>query len=306
MYCNIWGMNTNRFMWGYTNPYMFGYSNMYANPFMMNSIMTPFVNPFTYNPYIMRFNFIQSIIGNMLNGFNQSCNCNQVQTKYQRPISVQPVQTGNVSAINNNASQNINSSSYSNTFENAYQSGYSAAASLSKTSKIFGQATIQSRISPNSTKTSSVNNSANGVKTDITAMYTGTADDLNKNLKGVLKGKGDVFLRAQSQYGVNAALLASICIHETGNGTSRLAKEQNNVGGIRHAGKTSFRHFDSVDDCIMYMASLLKRNYIGKGLTTIGSIGAKYCPTNDPTDKNGTNNQWAAIVSKYYQNYAVA
>ena len=119
----------------------------------------------------------------------------------------------------------------------------------------------------------------------------------------MLAGKGATFLKAQEEYGVNAAFLASICIHESG-GTSNYAKNKNNVGGVRYPGSTEFRRFNSVDECIMYMARLLKGNYIDKGLTTISKVGAKYCPPNDPTDTAGTNGSWASYVTKIYNSFA--
>ena len=145
----------------------------------------------------------------------------------------------------------------------------------------------------------------NGTNTKVNTVYTGTAEDLNRLLakRGVLAGKGEVFLSAQEKYGVNAAFLAAICINESC-GTSKLAKTKNNVGGVRIAGKTEFKTYSSVDDCIMDIARFLKSGYLDKGLTTIGKIGAKYCPTDDPTDKDGTNGLWAGNVAKIYSNFA--
>lgn len=134
----------------------------------------------------------------------------------------------------------------------------------------------------------------------LSSPFSGSANDLNSKLGGVLGGKGQVFLDAQAQYGVNAGLLASICMHESGNGSSRLAREQNNVGGVRIAGSTQFRTYNSVDDCIMHMAKFLKSGYLDKGLTSLAQVGAKYCPTNDPTDRAGMNSGWAAGVSRWY------
>ena len=46
------------------------------------------------------------------------------------------------------------------------------------------------------------------------------ADIINKHLKGKLAGKGRTFVSAGLLHNVNPFLLASISIHETGNGTS--------------------------------------------------------------------------------------
>lgn len=55
-----------------------------------------------------------------------------------------------------------------------------------------------------------------------------TAEDLNLILagKGVLDGKGQAFLDGANQYGVNPFYLITHAIHETGHGTSTLAKGQ--------------------------------------------------------------------------------
>lgn len=132
----------------------------------------------------------------------------------------------------------------------------------------------------------------------LTDKYNGTAEQLNKQLNkknGVLKNKGQVFLDAQEKYGVNAVILASIAIHETGYGTSNLAKTKNNVGGIRKG--SGFKSYSSVDECIMDMARLLKQNYADKGLVTIAQVQQKYCPTSDPQDKKGLNSGWRSAVS---------
>lgn len=136
---------------------------------------------------------------------------------------------------------------------------------------------------------------------DATELYTGTAEDLNKYLKGkgVLEGQGQAFLNAQKKYGISASVLAGICIHESGNGKSRLAKTKNNIGGVRIAGSTKFRTFNSVAECIDYMGSLLKRKYVNQGLTTLSQINSKYCPPSDPTDTTGTNYIWAQEVNKH-------
>lgn len=145
-------------------------------------------------------------------------------------------------------------------------------------------------------------NNAKGVNMDVTVLYTGTAEDLNAHLGGVLENMGSVFMKAQEKYGINAAFLASICKLESANGTSDIAKNKNNVGGVRIPGKYEFQSYDSVEDCIMHIARFLKSGYIDKGKTTISQIGLKYCPPSDPTDKKKENSQWANRVSNIYNN----
>ena len=138
---------------------------------------------------------------------------------------------------------------------------------------------------------------------DITHLYKGDEKKLNKFLsdKGVLAGKGKVFMDAQKKYGISAVVLIAICAHESGNGKSNLAKTKNNVGGIRLKGSTEFRSFSSVEACIEEMARLLKDNYVnnsGRSLRQLYQINAKYCPASDTTDKTGGNSAWAQRVER--------
>lgn len=139
---------------------------------------------------------------------------------------------------------------------------------------------------------------------DITKLYEGTAEDLNKYLKGkgVLEGKGQAFIDAQDKYGISASVLVGIAMNESAKGTSDIAKNKNNVGGVRKLGSTQFRTFDSVNACIIEMARFLNVGYVnntGRPLTKLYQINAKYCPTSDPTDKTGNNGLWAKAVDKY-------
>lgn len=136
---------------------------------------------------------------------------------------------------------------------------------------------------------------------DISTPFKGTAADLDKHLKGVLKGKGAKLLELQNKYGVSASILAAIAIHESANGTSNAAKNKNNVGGVMSAssGFKELATFDSVDECLEAMASNLKRNYIGQGLRSISQVHKKYCPIGAANDPNGINGGWGKNVDYY-------
>lgn len=134
---------------------------------------------------------------------------------------------------------------------------------------------------------------------DVTQKYTGTAEQINSHLGGVLKGMGATLLKLQDKYGISAAFLAAIAINESANGTSYSARKRNNVGGVRKAGSTKFKVYKHVEDCLEDMARFLKKNYIDQGRTTVGRVGAKYCPTSDHTDTKGLNQFWPRNVGTY-------
>jgi beta-N-acetylglucosaminidase len=138
----------------------------------------------------------------------------------------------------------------------------------------------------------------------ITETYKGTEADLNKFLsdKGVLKGKAKTFIAAAKKYNISAAALAAICVHESGRGTSSLAVKKNNIGGIRPKGDNkNFRTFSSIDECIEFIAKLLRNNYANIGLTKLYQVNAKYCPVLTEADINGTNGLWARQVNYFLE-----
>jgi len=86
-----------------------------------------------------------------------------------------------------------------------------------------------------------------------------------------LAGLGQAFYGAEKDNGINALVLAAICAHESGWGTSRLAREKNNLAGLGaydcSPGKAMC--FDSREECVFYLARLL-RDKPGDSLAEIG------------------------------------
>lgn len=142
---------------------------------------------------------------------------------------------------------------------------------------------------------------------DITDLYKGSVDDLNKYLvgKGALEGKGDAFIKAQEKYGISASVLAAICLNETSEGTDYKAYEFCNVGGVRkYVGnnKYEWQKYSSIEECIDHMARFLKSGYVEnkeRSLTKLYQINSKYCPVSDPTDKANINRFWARNVDRF-------
>ncbi|QCJ45175.1 conjugal transfer protein [Bacillus sp. S3] len=124
-----------------------------------------------------------------------------------------------------------------------------------------------------------------------------TPDKIDRLLDGKLKGMGTVFVQAGQLYNVDPALLAAIAMHETGNGTSRAALVKNNIAGMM--GRDGLKSYASVEDSIMDMARNIGKNYLGKGLSSIAEIGAKYAPVGAENDPTGLNNHWVKGVTKF-------
>jgi len=76
---------------------------------------------------------------------------------------------------------------------------------------------------------------SNGHLFDITKPSGFTAEMLEASFEkygGVaLQGTGEDFVGVEDEHGINAVALAAICANETGWGTSRLAREKNNMFG---------------------------------------------------------------------------
>ena len=63
-------------------------------------------------------------------------------------------------------------------------------------------------------------------------------------------------------------VLAAICAHESGWGRSKLARERNNLAGLgAYSGSvyTSALRFDSREECVTFLADLLRDKYLTPG-----------------------------------------
>ncbi len=125
-----------------------------------------------------------------------------------------------------------------------------------------------------------------------------SSESLNQVLGGKLTGMGETFVKAGQRFNVNPALLAAISQHETGNGKSNAAAEKNNVAGMM--GSHGLKSYASIADSIMDMAQNISKNYLGKGLSSIATIGSKYAPIGAGNDPTGLNNHWVTGVNKYF------
>lgn len=121
---------------------------------------------------------------------------------------------------------------------------------------------------------------------------------IDDHLKGVLKNKGDVIIQSARQNNICPIFLTAVIMHESACGTSKFARERNNVAGIyRNKG---YCRFDSVDECIGFTAKLLGGKLYGSGRNnTIARVQAVYCPVGADNDPRGINKYWLNGVLKY-------
>lgn len=114
-----------------------------------------------------------------------------------------------------------------------------------------------------------------------------TAEHLNAKLKNKLTNLGQEFINVQEKYGINAEFLVAIAIIESGNGSSRAARQKNNFFGLM--GKKGLLSFNSPQECIDYAARNLTKSdgyYFGRGRYTISQIARRYA----------TNKKWPSMV----------
>jgi len=135
------------------------------------------------------------------------------------------------------------------------------------------------------------------------------ASDLNDifNPNGVLNGKGQVFIDAAKAYNVNPVYLAAHAIHETGNGTSDLAKgiivngvkvynlfgigavDSNPNGG---GAQTAYNNgWDTIDKAIYGGAKWISNGYINAGQDTLYKM--RWNPSNPTVHQYATDVKWA-------------
>lgn len=91
-----------------------------------------------------------------------------------------------------------------------------------------------------------------------------------------LAGYAQTFLDAGKASNVDPYFIVAIAREESGAGTSPLARNNNNLFG-RKAKGGGWASYSSKEAGIYNEASYLAQVYIDVGLTTISSIGAKYC-----------------------------
>ena len=100
-----------------------------------------------------------------------------------------------------------------------------------------------------------------------------------------------------NEYNIDWKVAVAISRWETGNYTSSLYHNKNNVGGLYCNG---FLSYETLDEGIEAFVSNLKRNYFDMGLDTLAKIQPKYCPIGAANDPNNLNKNWLNGVTQIY------
>lgn len=119
-----------------------------------------------------------------------------------------------------------------------------------------------------------------------------------------MAGLGRALCHAEQSTGVNAVVLAGILALESDWGRSSIAKNKNNLAGIcAYSGSAyaSAKTFHSRDDCVLYLANMLKKNYLspdGKYYNgdNLVAIGKRYAE--DPAWSHKVATRMAQITRK--------
>ncbi|WP_239616698.1 glucosaminidase domain-containing protein [Cohnella mopanensis] len=130
--------------------------------------------------------------------------------------------------------------------------------------------------------TSAVGTESGLSEEDIKLIFDGT--DLAGN------GLEETILEVEQEYGINALFTIAVMKLESGNGSSRLAKNKNNLFGLNASGDNAHKRafsFETKGDSVRKFGQLLSDHYVDKGYTTIEKIATKYCPA---------NSKWSGLV----------
>ncbi|GAB6107329.1 glucosaminidase domain-containing protein [Fusibacter bizertensis] len=164
-----------------------------------------------------------------------------------------------------------------------------------------GGASDLSNLSSSSTNKYGVATSVNSLYDNVRLSSGASASAIDEKLKGTdLEGLGASFVKAESDYGVNAWFLTGVAILESGYGTSKIALDKNNLFGFQAYDATPYASaatFSTKSESIDYVAKYLSEAYLTPGGTyyngtSVDSIGQRYA-----TDQN-----WSSKVKKIMAN----
>lgn len=131
---------------------------------------------------------------------------------------------------------------------------------------------------------------------NLTTVSHFTEDEMKKVLIGTeLSDCAPYFVECEKKYGINALFIAGIAIHESGWGTSRRAREDNNLTGYGVTSDAAHGiNGKSRRNNLLRTARCIKDSYLTKGAkfyegTSVSAVNVRYC----------VGNEWAPAVTDY-------
>ncbi len=132
----------------------------------------------------------------------------------------------------------------------------------------------------------------------------------NKDVNKVFENNAEYFYYIEEQYSINGIFVASIGIHESAWGTSRIAKNKYNLFGYGAYDSNPYNgaySFSNYSESIDLLARVLVKYYLNPKGTTIydGQVASgKYyngSTVSDVNKKYATDKNWANCVYKYME-----
>lgn len=113
-----------------------------------------------------------------------------------------------------------------------------------------------------------------------------------------------IYYTKQIYTNVDTSLALSIGASESGYYKVKYMLKCNNIfGGMTSRGLIKYKNMEFG---VLSYVRMLSKKYVGKGLTTIESIGRKYCPTRDSFGNKIASPHWVSLVNtamKKYKDY---
>ena len=105
-------------------------------------------------------------------------------------------------------------------------------------------------------------------------------EDLKNLLSGTkLEGIEEAILKSEQEYDINAFFILAVARLESGNGTSEIAINKNNLFGLNTVDKDPYNKaftFNSKSESVYSFSNVIKKYYIDIGLKTVSQINTKY------------------------------
>jgi len=114
-------------------------------------------------------------------------------------------------------------------------------------------------------------------------------NDLKTLLSGTkLEGIEEAILKAERDYNINSFFILAVARLESGNGTSQIAREKNNLFGLNAIDKDPYNkayNYNTKSESVDSFTNIIKKYYVNKGLNTIEQINTIYSSSDKWSNK---------------------